>query len=47
MNWRKINNIILKSYMTFIQAVLSGGSEEEREQALETLRMLPDDKGLI
>jgi hypothetical protein len=37
----------LKSYMTFIQALLSGVSEEEREQALETLRMFPDDKRLI
>jgi len=37
----------LKSYMTFIQAVLSGVSEEEREQALETLRMFPDDKRVI
>jgi hypothetical protein len=37
----------LKSFMTFIQAVLSGVSEEEREQALETLRMFPDDKRLI
>jgi hypothetical protein len=37
----------LKSYMTFIQAVLSEVSEEEREQALETLRMFPDDKRLI
>lgn len=33
--------------MTFIQAVLSGVSEEEREQALETLRMFPDDKRFI
>lgn len=33
--------------MTFIQAVLSEVSEEEREQALETLRMFPDDKRLI
>ena len=36
-----------KSYMTFIQAVLSEVSEEEREQALETLRMFPDDKRFI
>jgi len=36
-----------KSYMTFIQAVLSEVSDEEREQAFETLRMYPDDKRLI
>jgi hypothetical protein len=33
--------------MTFIQAVLSWVSEAEREEALETLRMFPDDKRLI
>jgi hypothetical protein len=37
----------LKSYMTFIQALFSEVSEEERVQALETLRMFPDDKRLI
>ncbi len=37
----------LKSYMTFIQAVFSEVSEEEREQALETLRMFADDTRLI
>lgn len=37
----------LKSYMAFIQAVLSGISEKEREEALETLRMFPDDKRAI
>ncbi len=37
----------LKSYMTFIQALFSGVSDDEREQALETLRMFPDDKRLI
>jgi hypothetical protein len=36
-----------KSYMTFIQALFTGVSEEEREQALETLRMFPDDKQVI
>jgi hypothetical protein len=36
-----------KSYITFIQAVLSKVSEEEREQAFETLRMFPDDKRII
>lgn len=37
----------LKSYMTFIQELFSGVSEKEREQALETLRMFPDDKRVI
>ncbi len=37
----------LKSYVTFIQAVLSEVSEKEQDQALETLRMFPDDKRLI
>jgi hypothetical protein len=36
-----------KSYMTFIQAVLVGVSDEEQEEGLETLRMFPDDKRLI
>jgi tetratricopeptide (TPR) repeat protein len=36
-----------KSYMTFIQAAMSGVSQEEREQALETLRLFPDDKRVI
>jgi hypothetical protein len=36
-----------KSYMAFIQEILVGVSEEEREAALETLRMFPDDKRVI
>jgi hypothetical protein len=36
-----------KSYITFIHHVMVGVSDEEREQALETLRMFPDDKRLI
>lgn len=37
----------LKSYMTFIQAILSEVSSEELADALETLRMFPDDKRTI
>jgi hypothetical protein len=36
-----------KSFMTFIHSVISGTSEAERIEALETLRMFPDDKRLI
>lgn len=36
-----------KSYMTFIHALLLEVSDEERAQALETLRMFPDDKRVI
>lgn len=36
-----------KSYITFIQAVMSGVTEEEWQQAIETLRMFPDDKRVI
>ena len=36
-----------KTYISFIHAVMVGVSEEERQQALETLRMFPDDKRLI
>jgi len=36
-----------KSYITFIHDLLAEVSNEEREQALETLRMFPDDKRLI
>ncbi len=36
-----------KSYITFIHAVLLEVTEEEREQALETLRMFPDNKRAI
>jgi len=36
-----------KTYMTFIQILLAEVSDQEREQALETLRMFPDDKRLI
>jgi hypothetical protein len=36
-----------KSYMTFIQVVLSEVSDGELMEALETLRMFPDDKRII
>jgi hypothetical protein len=36
-----------KSYMTFIHAVMAEISDEEREQALETLRMFPGDKRVV
>ncbi|NIS71517.1 MAG: hypothetical protein GTO12_22060 [Proteobacteria bacterium] len=36
-----------KSYITFIHAVLSEVTEKEREQALDTLRMFPDNKRVI
>jgi len=36
-----------KSYMTFIHTVLYGVSDEEFDQAVETLRMFPDDKRRI
>jgi hypothetical protein len=36
-----------KTYISFIQAVMVGISEEERGEALETLRMFPDDKHVI
>jgi hypothetical protein len=36
-----------KSYITFIHAVMSEASTEERVQALETLKMFPDDKRII
>jgi hypothetical protein len=36
-----------KSYITFIHALLVGVSDEELGQALETLRMFPDDKRII
>jgi hypothetical protein len=36
-----------KSYMTFVQDVLVGVSEEEREEALDTLRMFPASKRVI
>jgi hypothetical protein len=37
----------LKSYMTFIQEEMVGVTDDELEQALETLRMFPEDKRVI
>ncbi len=37
----------LKSYVTFIQGEMVGVTEEELEQAFETLRWFPDDKRII
>jgi hypothetical protein len=37
----------LKSYVTFIQEEMVGVTDEELEQAFETLRMFPDDKRVI
>jgi hypothetical protein len=37
----------LKTYVTFIQEEMVGVTDEELEQAFETLRMFPDDKRVI